>query len=86
MNHLSFEYSTIDNAQANVSPSIKQKNNNTILYGLQVPGEAGVSTPALMKASPALKPFIDEMGDDIDLEMKHVVNQAYRRLAGLVSV
>jgi hypothetical protein len=39
---------------------------------------------SLNESIASLEALIDEMGDDVDLEMKHVVNQAYRRLAGMV--
>jgi hypothetical protein len=37
---------------------------------------------SLNESLASLEALIDEMGDDVDVEMKHVVNQAYRRLAG----
>jgi hypothetical protein len=39
---------------------------------------------SLNESLASLEALIDEMGDDVDLGMKNVVNQAYRRLAGMV--
>jgi hypothetical protein len=43
----------------------------------------GFST-ALNESLSSLEALIDELGDDVDIETKHVVNQCYRRLSDLL--
>jgi HrpA-like RNA helicase len=40
---------------------------------------------SLNESMASLEALIDEMGDDVDVGIKNVVNQAYRRLAGYIS-
>jgi hypothetical protein len=39
---------------------------------------------SLNESLASLESLIDEMGDDVDLEVKHIVNQCYRRLSDLL--
>jgi hypothetical protein len=39
---------------------------------------------ALNESAASLEALIDELGDDVDLSVKHEVNQTYRRLADLL--
>jgi hypothetical protein len=43
----------------------------------------GFST-ALNESLSSLEALIDELGDDVDVETKHEVNQCYRRLSDLL--
>jgi hypothetical protein len=41
---------------------------------------------SLNESLASLETLIDEMGDDIDIGIKHIVNQTYRRLADYMNL
>jgi HrpA-like RNA helicase len=56
-------------------------NDGAGLYWLKV--SRGFHT-SLNESLASLETLIDELGDEVDIEKKHIVNQAYRRLSDLV--